>query len=469
MRGPFQTLIVRLGLPLALLAACGQTRSNQTQETELAKLQTDFAMHYLEPEPHLALAQYYLNHDNKREAFYTLETARRSRFEAAVFDHAFQVMFEGFDNGKAAENKLLDELKGNPESVEAMFRLADIYISRSDWTPARDYLLAAQKRKPDDFRFTAGLAGILDAQGKAEEAKRLVQKYAQDYPQSRDAYALKADQVGKTNPALRKQIINQGIAKFPDDGGLWFQMGVLLQEAGDLDKAEAAFVKAASLGPKSKYIQTWVGRFFFKVRKDNDRALPYYLNAYFLSPHAYETEFVESRIRNIYGEQAARKFADHTKAKTPLTEILRDSDPNVVLMALESIRGKWQPDYLDPIVALMGHENAGVRWEATDLLKPNVGDAFDERLKALLRDTDPRKRGLAAYIAVYRWKESSFALIDELLRDNAELVRFDAVSALILEGGEAGKNHALAHGSKETNPQLKKIIESARAKPSTTP
>src|SRR5205814_9518810 len=107
------------------------------------------------------------------------------------------------------------------------------------------------------------------------------------------------------------------------------------------------FVKAASLGPKSVDIQSWVGRFFFKVRNDGDRALPYYLNAYFLSPHAYETEFVESRIRNIYFAQAELNFQNQVKAKKPLIEMLNDPNPNIVVMTLEQMNEKWKPENVD--------------------------------------------------------------------------------------------------------------------------
>ena len=112
----------------------------------------------------------------------------------------------------------------------------------------------------------------------------------------------------------------------------------------------------------------------------------------------------------------------------------------------------------------MGHEDQGVRWDATQLLKNKVDTSFDPKLRALLKDNDLRKRGLAAYIAVYRWKSASFPLMDELLADNAELLRYDALSALILEGGAAGKQYALAHASSEKHPMLQKLLEHARQK-----
>jgi tetratricopeptide (TPR) repeat protein len=459
----------RLPLLLALLISASQTCLSQGREEQLAQLQNDFALRYMEPEAHMALARYYLEHGSRMEAFFTLEAARRGRFEEAVFDRAFQLMFEGFDNSKATEEKLLVERGRQPNSVEVLFQLADIYISRSDWSRATQYLLEAIKKKPNDFRFTSGLAEVLRAQEKMQDADRIVQRYVRDYPESRDGYVLRAEAVEKRDPAQAKRILGEGITKFPDDGGLLFHLGALMQRDGDLEGAEATFVKAATLAPKSVDIQSWVGRFFFKVKKDSDQALPYYLNAYFLSPHAYETEFVESRLRQIYFERARVKFEDQMKAKRSLIEMLGDPDPIVVSMTLGQMGEKWLAGYVDPLVAMMGHDDQGVRWEATQLLKNNVDSSFDQRLKDLLKDNNLRRRGLAAYIAVWRWKRDSFGFMDELLHEKAELLRFDALSALMLEGGVEGKQRALAHSARETNPGLKKLIESSKAQPNSSP
>src|SRR5438874_3832707 len=447
-------LLVLLLLPFA----SGSVRPQAPPE--LAKLQNDFAMHYFEPEPHMALTRYYLDRGDRREAFFTLEAARRGILQEAVFDHAFQVAFEGFDNSETAEQKLLAERFHNPHSADVQFKLADIYISRSDWLKANNILTAAIKEHPEDFRFTNGLTEIHNIQGKSQEASRMIEDYTKRYPESLDGYALRADALHKSGSGDVKKLLEEAIARYPDNGGLQFKLAIVLQEKGDLDKAEAAFVKAASLGPKSVDIQSWVGRFFFKVRNDGDRALPYYLNAYFLSPHAYETEFVESRIRNIYFAQAGVSFQNQISAKKPLIEMLNDPNPNIVVMTLEQMNEKWKPENVDLLTTLMGHEDGEVRWEATQLLKKNVDSSFDPKLRALLKDSDLRKRGLAAYIAVHRWKDASFQFIDELLADQAELLRFDAISALVLEGGESGKRHALERAARETHPTLKKLLES---------
>jgi hypothetical protein len=111
----------------------------------------------------------------------------------------------------------------------------------------------------------------------------------------------------------------------------------------------------------------------------------------------------------------------------------------------------------------MGHNNETVRWQATEVLKNNADKSFDQRLTALLKDDDLRRRGLAAYLAVFRWKAASFGVMKGMLSENSQLLRFDALSALMLEGGEEGRQIVLAHAARESNPTLKKLIQSASA------
>lgn len=448
----------RLLLLLSLMLMACSKHDAQTLSPNLAELQRAYAMRYLEPEPHMALAKYYFDHGNRIEAFFTLEAARRARFEEKIFDPAFYRAFDGFDNSKAAEARQLAEYARNPDSIETIDGLADIYISRDDWLNAKRYLLAAIRRKPEDYRFTGGLAMVLGRQGKQQEADQLEKEYLRKFPDSPDGYAIRAEELTKTKPFEARVLLAEALKRYPDDGRLMFDLGIVYQ-GEDYQKAEEAFVKAAELAPKSELVQSWVGRFFFKVKPDNRRALEYYLNAYFLNPHAYETEFVESRIQKIIFQLGSEKFEQQTKTGVPLLNMLNDRNPTLVSLALEQMSEKWLSAYEGSVVQLMGHDDPGLRWEATQVLKMKVDGSFDAQLKALLKDIDLRKRGLAAYIAVYRWKDGSFPIMKSLLTDESQLVRFDAISALMIDGGLAGRKLALAHAARESNVTLKKLIK----------
>ncbi|MCM3871804.1 MAG: hypothetical protein ND895_14070 [Pyrinomonadaceae bacterium] len=442
-----------------------QPATSQTKEPNLAKLQSEFAVRFLEPEPHMALAKYYLDHGKRLEAFYTLEAARRGHFEEAIFNTAFYRAFDGLDNSRAAEARLLSQHKLSPQSIETIDGLADIYISRDDWPTAEKYLRLAIQLKPQNFKFTNGLAGALGGEGKRADADRVIKDYIKNFPETVDSYGIRVEEVIVTNPAQAKVILSEGLRRFPNDGRLQFDLGILFQKENNLPKAEEAFLKAAELAPTSVHIQAWVGRFLSKVRADHPRALKYYLNAYFLDPHAYETEFVESRIQKLNSHVAVTEFEKRTAAGTSLVSMLDDPNPVVVELALSKMAEKWRPDYVDQAVRIMGHDNETVRWQATEVLKKNADKSFDERLTALLKDDDLRKRGLAAYIAVFRWQEASFGVIRGMLSDSAQLLRFDALSALMIEGGEAGRQIVLAHATRESNPTLKRLIQSANAPP----
>jgi tetratricopeptide (TPR) repeat protein len=244
-----------------------------------------------------------------------------------------------------------------------------------------------------------------------------------------------------------------------------FNKGVEFQKVGKLKLAEDSFVKAAEMSPNSVYIQSWTGRFFYKVKTDNQRALQYYLNAYFLDPHAYETEYVESRINKINYEMAQIRFIQLIESGTSLTKIINEPNPTVVFMALEQMTVKWQPAFLAPVLEIMSHDDEGVRWQATEAIMKNANPSFDEKLQELLSDSDLRKRGLAAYIAVRLWKQNSFEILRNMMREDAELIRFDAISALIIGGGNEGLQLIIEHRQNETHPTLKEMIDKTLSNP----
>ena len=263
------------------------------------------------------------------------------------------------------------------------------------------------------------------------------------------------------NQAFQKAFGGKRVPSNNKQGEAAFNKGIELHRAGDIKQAEEYFIKAAELSPQSVEIQSWVGRFFFKVRKDDLRALQFYLNAYFLDPHAYESEFVESRIRTINYDEATLRYRQLARKGTSLEEILKDPNPTAIVLALEQISDEWQPAFVKPLLAGMAHDDELVRWLATDAILKHVDRSFDEDLKLLLRHDDLRIRGLAIYIAAHLWKQQSFDMLRRMLREDAQLLRFDAIAALAKEGGNEGRRILLAHRRVETHPALRQWIDAS--------
>ena len=464
---PVLRTLALLCCSLASALSCAARAQNQAagRGDTLERLREDYAMRYLEPAPHMALAKYFRDKGDRLQAFYILETARRGRFEEDDFNAAFETYFLGkkpFDNGPEAEARLLAELARDPASHDALFGLADIYISREDYAKAKPYLSRLIARTPDDFDHTEALAEVYRREGNEKEAERIVREWARAHPATAESYRVRLSEIPETETGRMKTLLAEAAAKFPADGSFPFYLAGIHLREGRLKEAEALYLKAAELSPDSADVQAWVGRFFFKAAPDDRRALHYYLNAYLLNPHAYETEFVESRIPKLNERLADASFREQSKRGVPLLKIAEDGDPFVVMHALEEMGKAWKPEYLKAVVGLMAHDDGGVRWQATELLKAKADASFDPTLRVLLQDTDLRRRGLAAYVAVHRWKSASFDLMRQMLREEAQLLRFDAVSALILEGGPEGRRIALEHAPREPHPRLKKLIESAK-------
>lgn len=331
--------------------------------------------------------------------------------------------------------------------------LAKFYFDKGDRLQSFYILEAARRGRFEEaifnqaFRDSFSFATSLKNDDKADTA--LLNQYQE-----------RIEALVEKEPARANAVITEAVAKFPSDGQLRFDLGAFLQREGKLREAEAQLVKAAELSPRSNHIQAWVGRFFFKVKGDNQRALPYYLNAYFLDPHAYESEFVESRIREINWKIAAARINQLLKSGVPLIDVCRNSNPTVAVQAISRATQEWRPEYLATMLALMGHDDEEVRWLATEAIENHADRSFDEKLKALLQERDLRKRGLAAYIAVHLWKQQSLALMRNTLREEAQLLRYDALSALMLEGGAEGRRIVLEHRPSERNPTLQRLIDS---------
>jgi tetratricopeptide (TPR) repeat protein len=318
---------------------------SQTTDPKLTELRNQFAVDYLKPEAHFALAQYYLKKDNKLQAFFIMEYARRGRFPQKDFDAAFKTSF--------GENSA----------------------------------------EPSD---------------KAKQA---------------------------------------------------FEKGYEFLKVKKLDEAEQSFLAAAELAPKSAFIQSWVGRFFYKAKPNNVQALKYYLNAYFLDPHSYETEFVESRIRNIALADADARFTELLKNGKTLPEILTDANPLIVGKAVDQIAKQWKNEYVEPLLGSMTNDDSLVRWFSFVTVFKNAGASSDKIILTLSNAKDLRKRGLAAYGLIELQKEKSFDALKKMLTENAELIRFDALSALALQGGTAGLEILRAHRKVEKNPRLVELID----------
>lgn len=250
----------------------------------------------------------------------------------------------------------------------------------------------------------------------------------------------------------------------PNDAKDAFATASKLVTEQKYDEAEIYFQKANKLYDKSFFINAWIGRFYYKAKSDSSKALPFYFKAYFLYPHAYETEYAEYRIRVISVADAENAFKTYRNSEKQLPELARDKNPLIVSMAIEQMAKDWKPEFMPVLLETMSNDDSGVRWGAFVTLNKFAGPSLDKIINELLTDSDLRKRGLAAYAIVERKTQEKFQILKKMLDDPAELVRFDAASALIISGGLTGRQILREHQRVERQPRLKSLIASALAK-----
>lgn len=320
--------------------------SAQKTDFALTELRNQFALNYMQPEAHFALAKYFLDKGDKVQAFFIIENARRTRFSEADFDASYTAFF------------------GDP------------------------------------------------------------------------------------------------MPEPPSDAKQAFETGFKLVEQKNYTEAEPHLIRAARLG-RSFYINAWVGRFYYKALNNSAKALPYYFDAYFLYPHAYETEFVESRIRKIVWEDADTLYKMLRNGGRSPAELARDRNPVVVGMALTEIAGNWRPEHLKAVVECLANDDGGNRWQAFLIIQKHAGASFAEIVTTLLEDKDLRKRGLVLYAVIELWKDKGYEILAKMLKEPAELLRFDALSALAIGGGPKGKTMLREHQRVETDKRLKLLIGQA--------
>jgi Tfp pilus assembly protein PilF len=450
--------------PFAMMLLFSLPAALHAEEPSLEKLRKDFAERYFEPDSHIALARYFHDKGRRLQAFRLLESARRGLFSQEQFDAAFDRGFlrrEPFDNSKDAEAALLEQQRKNAKSPQLAVKLADIYISRADWSKARQFLDSAIKLKPDDFTNVAALAEVYNREGRETEANQVVKTYLNQHPESKEALTRRIEPLMTTDRAAAKKLLEEGLKKFPQEGTFAFNMGVVLQDENKLQEAEEQFVRAVALAKDSSYIQGWTGRFFLKVKNDESKALEYYLNAYFLDPHFYDSEHAEHRIWTISREMGQKRYEGLKKGDTKLEVILGDENPLVVGLAIDEMEKRWDARYIQPLLKALGHDDDYVRAKALRQLIANAGQSFENDLKALLQDGDLRKRGMAGYLAVKLWGARGIAAVKPWLNEEAQLLRFDAVSSLFQYGGEDGRKIALDHIKHEKHPLFKEWLEAA--------
>ncbi|HVE73350.1 MAG TPA: tetratricopeptide repeat protein [Thermoanaerobaculia bacterium] len=434
------------------------------QGAGIDQLRADYAQRFLDPQAHLRLSKHLEANGQRLTAFFVSEAARRQYFGDEVFDPAFRLVIldDPFDNSPEAEKRLAAAVAAAPGDAATLMKLADVYISRSNWKKAEPLVRKAIALAPDEHDYFAVLEQILVRANRLDDALKVRKQWADAHPQARETTIERVQQLLRAESPEAEKALAAALAAYPDEGILHFHHAGVLAEK-DPAAAEKAYLRAAELEPKLAMVQGWTGRFFLKNTKEPERALEHYLNAYFLDPHFYDSEYAESRIRSLAYDRAQALIAAQPGAD--VATLLRHPDPVVVGLTIDRAGGAWKPEYAEPLISLLAHDDPNVRAMSSLVLSHHLA-AADPRLDALLAHDDLRVRGMAAYIAGAKRGEAIVPLMTSWLDHPAQLIRYDAMSVLAMHGGKAGRDvlMKLRRSGKYIEPRLRDILDIAAGK-----
>lgn len=263
------------------------------------------------------------------------------------------------------------------------------------------------------------------------------------------------DNIQAKKMSAAKSTATLALKKWPKS----FELTYLLGQIKDLmnQPADADFKKAGELAPTSATIQGGIAQRLLTKKQDFDGAFAAYLRTYFLDPHFTDSEPVAVRIREELGPKRGAQLCAKAKDAKELRAVLSLDSCWGTARALKNLGTEWQPELVPDVVRLLAHDSGDIRWAAMQLLRAKVDASFDPTLDQLLGDDDMRVRGMALHVAMARRGADAFPLAREFLASSCELLRYDAISALLNDGRGAAIEMVRIHGQTETCEALKKM------------
>jgi tetratricopeptide (TPR) repeat protein len=433
-------------------------------QESLSSLRLALAMDYGNPNAHLVFAKSLKESGDPLTAFLICEHAR-TLFGEDAFLASFDIVFRGHITDvlfHARKQVLQTAINLAPKSVEPLKGLADLYAAHGEPADAANVLKRAMEIAPDDFEIVAALQLNLEAAGHKDDAETFLSNWCQDHPDAPLAWERHVKEAIDRNDDAASQLLDQAIAKFPDDGQLLL-MRAQMEEQQKPGAAQADYVSAAHLSKDSASVQGATGRFFSKAQHDPARALQYYLAAFFLDPNFNDWGSVEQRVFEAANELTREKLAAMVTSHETEESLIDDPNPLVVANVVSRAWWIWGAGFVDELFPKLASDCPDVRQACIQGLENSDSDwTTKPRLDQMLTNQDPWTRAAAGSIVAATRPKTAGKQIAPLLGDSCLLVRFHAAIAL-LGIDAAGQAQVVEAMKKEPSEWLRNFVAVAIA------
>lgn len=241
--------------------------------------------------------------------------------------------------------------------------------------------------------------------------------------------------------------------------------GVLRQPDLRVESAEELFGRAFAKYPRHLALKALAAAYYAKTLKDQEKALPLYVELYFHDPRFDDGMSASDRIRGIGAAMRKTWWETRKRSGVPLERLVEGEENPEVLEALVSEAfSAWRPALAGPVLALLEKDDPVLQTRALALLVAHPNDVpLAATTTAMLKSDDLIKRALAPFLVVNGLGEKKYSLLDASLDSGIELVQANAVRALAQMGGAPGAAYLRRHPPRNAGFHVGRIWQEAMA------
>ncbi len=454
---------------------------------------------YSDPRVHVAFARALLERGKKASAFYVLLDAGYHIFSPISFPKMNEVLLRtwkasyawGFpiERFQTIEKKLREEIQEKRGDPDLLTRLARLYVCWEKWKEAESRFRKALEIDGGNYRLVRALADVLEKQGRAREARKVVDRWCaghKDFPEELVERARRTTR----DPKKKISLLERALKKDPENGRASYYLAQCIW-AKDPARAERLYIKAAEKENKDPEVQAVAAGFLLYVRRKPGPSLHYYFRTFFLEP-SYKIKgrgldgilnFVRTfvwippgrgrcgdgditgriiksdlsynpdmeayeRVLHLGMELADAWVEEKIKRGWSLEKMVEKGNASQVAAAVERVfpyvstpwgkRRKPTPGEIEVLVRLMGHEAPDVRVLAREILMDWKIPLVCEKIRELLKDKDPFKKSAALAPALFFFGKEGILEAEKMLAAKEDLFWVTALHGLDIYAGMEG-------------------------------
>jgi hypothetical protein len=440
------------------------------------EVEKKFAARFCVLQAHVEFARMCRDEGHALTAFFILERAKKLFFDPKrfliVFDHHFhQKPLEDFTEHSV--HSLLAQPDNAHNAILKWESALQYYLLQENFEEARKSLHRLREGNPEVYRYA-----LQSDQVETQLCGQVSWQFREQFFE-RNPHAFETQFYGNQNTEWEMEESQKAetlLQKFQDRPELKAWLAGIYAKQGRIVEAASLFEEITKNGSLYASLRIQAASFYEHLKHDVDLALKNYLLAYFEDP---ESEMPKSlaqkslaqKITDLARQQAGALFEIVQKTK-PMEYVLASTNPKLQILLLEELADQDPKSHKNIFLKMLQNRDAATREQACAILTEE-GLLSAIEVEALAQSEHPFERGLSLYIATGTQHPKVSVYLKEALHSDVDLLRFDAISALIpfIHAGSPSEKKSFTPAQakallqeqekSEKNPWLREYIQSS--------